>query len=77
MVGFYLLLQVGSQAAQVGNTLMLGFWSGDEIAGFSMGEYMAVYAGTSIHGWEDLLSPPAFGVAIAILVVREDALLSV
>lgn len=45
MVGFYAAVQIGSQAAQVGNTLMLGYWSGEEIAGFSMGEYMAVYAG--------------------------------
>ena len=45
MVAFYAAVQIGSQAAQVGNTLMLGYWSGEEIAGFSMGEYMAVYAG--------------------------------
>ena len=35
------------QASNVGNSLFLGYWSGSEIAGFSQGQYMAVYAGES------------------------------
>ncbi|KAK4686687.1 hypothetical protein P7C73_g3435, partial [Tremellales sp. Uapishka_1] len=37
-----------TQAATVGNTLFLGFWSGDEIAGFSQGAYMGVYAALGV-----------------------------
>ncbi len=33
-----------AQAANVGNTLFLGFWSGSEIAGFQQGDYMGIYA---------------------------------
>ena len=40
----YLLLAQGSM---VGSSLFLGYWSGSEIAGFSQGHYMAVYAGQS------------------------------
>ena len=43
-VGFSLFL-AATQAAQVFNSLFLGFWTGKEISGFSNGEYMAVYAG--------------------------------
>jgi len=37
---------VMEQAATVGNSLMLGYWSEARINGFSQGDYMAVYAGT-------------------------------
>lgn len=47
-------LLVLSQCCQVGNTLFLGFWSGNSISGFRQGDYMAVYA--------------SFGVAQALLV---------
>ena len=33
-----------TQAANVGNSLFLGFWSGGSIKGFQQGDYMAVYA---------------------------------
>lgn len=33
------------QLASVANSLMLGFWSGQTIAGWGQGEYMGVYAG--------------------------------
>ena len=33
-----------TQAATVGNSLFLGFWSGSEIHGFRQGDYMAIYA---------------------------------
>jgi ATP-binding cassette subfamily C (CFTR/MRP) protein 1 len=36
---------VMEQAATVGNSLMLGYWSEARINGFSQGDYMAVYAG--------------------------------
>ena len=36
-----------TQAATVGNSLFLGFWSGSEIEGFAQGDYMAIYAGQS------------------------------
>ncbi|KAF7373644.1 Oligomycin resistance ATP-dependent permease YOR1 [Mycena sanguinolenta] len=39
-----LLLLTLAQAAQVGNNLFLGFWTGNSIHGFRQGEYMAVYA---------------------------------
>lgn len=42
IVAFWLCL---TQAATVGNTLFLGFWSGGEINGFRQGDYMGVYAG--------------------------------
>jgi hypothetical protein len=35
------------QAASIGNSLMLGYWSEGKIAGFSQGSYMALYAGMS------------------------------
>jgi hypothetical protein len=35
------------QAATVGNSLMLGYWSESRISGFSQGEYMVIYAGIS------------------------------
>jgi hypothetical protein len=38
---------VMEQAATVGNSLMLGYWSETRISGFSQGDYMAVYAGKS------------------------------
>jgi hypothetical protein len=38
---------IGTQVASVGNTLFLGYWSGNEINGFSEGQYMAIYAGMS------------------------------
>jgi ATP-binding cassette subfamily C (CFTR/MRP) protein 1 len=37
-----------TQAANVGNSLFLGFWSGGEIKGFKQGDYMAIYAGESL-----------------------------
>lgn len=43
------------QVANVGNSLMLGFWSGQSIAGWGPGQYMSVYAG--------------FGIAMAISIV--------
>ena len=45
-VGLCAALLCFTQAATVGNTLFLGFWSGSQIPGFQMGDYMAVYAGT-------------------------------
>lgn len=33
------------QGATVGNSLLLGFWSGGSIEGFAQGQYMAAYAG--------------------------------
>lgn len=50
-------MHVMAQVCQVGNSLFLGFWAGDEL-GLRMGEYMAIYAG--------------FGGAIAIFVVSLD-----
>lgn len=35
------------QGATVGNSLLLGFWSGGSIQGFAQGQYMAAYAGES------------------------------
>lgn len=35
------------QGATVGNSLLLGFWSGSSIDGFAQGQYMAAYAGES------------------------------
>jgi hypothetical protein len=42
------LLLVLTQAASIGTTLFLGFWSASTISGFSQGQYMAVYAGKSV-----------------------------
>ncbi|KAG5645383.1 hypothetical protein DXG03_006336 [Asterophora parasitica] len=36
------------QAAQVGNTLFLGFWTAGSIPGFRQGDYMAVYVGFGV-----------------------------
>ena len=33
-----------AQCANVGNTLFLGFWSGNDIPGFRQGDYMGIYA---------------------------------
>ena len=41
----FLNLLILQQIAEVGNSLFLGFWSGETIPGFSTGQYMAVYAG--------------------------------
>lgn len=46
-VGLCAVLLCFTQAANVGNSLFLGFWSGGEIEGFSQGDYMAIYAGQS------------------------------
>lgn len=35
------------QGATVGNSFLLGFWSGGSISGFAQGQYMAAYAGES------------------------------
>jgi len=40
-----LILLCLAQVATVGNTLILGFWSGNAIAGFRQGDYMGIYAG--------------------------------
>ncbi|KAL0059429.1 hypothetical protein AAF712_013819 [Marasmius tenuissimus] len=40
-----LALLIVSQAAQVGNNLLLGFWTASKIPGFSQGQYIALYAG--------------------------------
>ncbi|RXW15854.1 hypothetical protein EST38_g10001 [Candolleomyces aberdarensis] len=40
-----LMLLVLTQAATVGNTLFLGFWTSGTIAGFRQGDYMGLYAG--------------------------------
>ncbi|TFK23810.1 ATP-dependent bile acid permease [Coprinopsis marcescibilis] len=40
-----LILLTLTQAASVGNTLFLGFWTAQTIPGFSQGHYMGVYAG--------------------------------
>ncbi|KAG2004754.1 ATP-binding cassette transporter [Coprinopsis cinerea AmutBmut pab1-1] len=37
-----------SQAANVGNTLFLGFWTAESIPGFKQGHYMAVYGGLGV-----------------------------
>ncbi|WWD04245.1 hypothetical protein V865_002313 [Kwoniella europaea PYCC6329] len=34
-----------TQASAIGNSLFLGYWTGDTIGGFSQGEYMGVYGG--------------------------------
>ena len=47
-----------TQAANVGNTLFLGYWSGSEISGFRQGDYMAVYAGLSPDMTSSTLSSP-------------------
>jgi ATP-binding cassette subfamily C (CFTR/MRP) protein 1 len=47
-VGLCAALLCGTQAANVGNSLFLGFWSGGEIVGFRQGDYMAIYAGGSL-----------------------------
>ena len=39
---------VMEQAATVGNSLMLGYWSEARINGFSQGDYIAVYAGEQV-----------------------------
>ncbi|KAJ7730232.1 multidrug resistance-associated ABC transporter [Mycena maculata] len=39
-----ILLLALAQAAQVGNSLFLGFWTAGSIKGFHQGEYMAVYS---------------------------------
>ncbi len=44
-VGLCAALLCFTQAANVGNSLFLGFWSGGEIKGFKQGDYMAIYAG--------------------------------
>ncbi|KAL0562890.1 hypothetical protein V5O48_019188, partial [Marasmius crinis-equi] len=40
-----LLILVVAQAAQVGNNLLLGFWTSNSIPGFSQGQYIGLYAG--------------------------------
>jgi ATP-binding cassette subfamily C (CFTR/MRP) protein 1 len=45
LIGTFLVL---TQAANVGNSLFLGFWSGSEINGFGQGDYMGIYAGQSL-----------------------------
>jgi hypothetical protein len=45
LVVFIAVLLVLGQVANVANVLLLGYWSADEIGGFSQGQYMAVYAG--------------------------------
>jgi hypothetical protein len=45
LVGSAVLAHVCWETTFVGNSVILGLWSGEGIAGFSMGEYMAVYAG--------------------------------
>lgn len=40
---------VMEQAATVGNSMMLGYWSESRINGFSQGAYMTVYAGKSAY----------------------------
>ncbi|KAH6909905.1 ATP-dependent bile acid permease [Coprinopsis sp. MPI-PUGE-AT-0042] len=42
---FLLMLLTLNQAASVGNTLFLGFWTAGSVPGFKQGHYMAVYAG--------------------------------
>jgi ABC-type multidrug transport system ATPase subunit len=37
-----------SQAAAVGNNLFLGFWTDEQIKGFTQGDYMAVYAALGV-----------------------------
>lgn len=43
-----LLFLLVAQASQVGNTLFLGFWSGESIKGFTQGEYIGVYAALGV-----------------------------
>ncbi|KAK7454037.1 hypothetical protein VKT23_011548 [Stygiomarasmius scandens] len=45
---FILLLLILGQVSQVGNTLFLGFWTGETIPGFQQGQYMGVYAGLGV-----------------------------
>jgi ATP-binding cassette, subfamily C (CFTR/MRP), member 1 len=54
-VGLVAFLLCFTQAATVGNSMFLGYWSGSEIHGFQQGDYMGVYA--------------ALGVASAIFTV--------
>ena len=53
---------IAGQAASVGNSLFLGYWSGSEIKGFSQGQYIAVYAGQLGKGrYSQLLMPSRSG----------------
>jgi ATP-binding cassette subfamily C (CFTR/MRP) protein 1 len=62
---------VGSQVMTSGNSLFLGFWSGNQINGFSNGQYMAVYAGSFATTWFELsLMDLGLGAAIAVLTVN-------
>ena len=68
-----------TQAATVGNSLFLGFWSGSEIKGFAQGDYMAIYAGKSTPFHKRI--PPlksrltALGVLAAISTVSSPHLI--
>ncbi|KAF7373650.1 Oligomycin resistance ATP-dependent permease YOR1 [Mycena sanguinolenta] len=59
-----LLLLTLAQAAQVGNNLFLGFWTGNSIHGFRQGEYMAVYAALGLaQAFFSFLTSFAFALA--------------
>ncbi|KAF5390987.1 hypothetical protein D9757_004049 [Collybiopsis confluens] len=45
---FLLLMLTLAQAAQVGNNLFLGFWTGGSIPGFGEAQYMGIYAGLGV-----------------------------
>jgi ATP-binding cassette subfamily C (CFTR/MRP) protein 1 len=62
---------VMEQAATVGNSLMLGYWSETRISGFSQGDYMAVYAGgLANEGSKVIADRLGFGLTVAIASVR-------
>lgn len=62
------------QGATVGNSLLLGFWSGGSIEGFAQGEYMAAYAGEPVS-WPspmtaaESLTMGGLGLAVAVFTV--------
>lgn len=52
-VAFGLFLSL-TQAAQIFNSLFLGFWTGSDISSFDNNDYMAVYACEPVHSvWKD------------------------
>ncbi|KAJ6465868.1 multidrug resistance-associated ABC transporter [Mycena sanguinolenta] len=59
-----LLLLTLAQAAQVGNNLFLGFWTGNTIHGLRQGEYMAIYAALGVaQAFFSFLTSFAFALA--------------
>ncbi|KAJ7580556.1 multidrug resistance-associated ABC transporter [Mycena floridula] len=75
----FFLTTVG-QAAQVGDSLVLGFWTAESIPGFTTGQYMALYAALGIaNGILAFMLSIAFSLAglISALALFRKALHSV